>query len=63
MSELKFEVGDRVKFLVRLGQAQEGVILDVVETPAGTQLNITFGKGQSALVSARLVLEKLPPAN
>jgi hypothetical protein len=56
----KLQVGDRVKFLARLGQAEEGVILAVVETPAGTQLNITFGKGLSASVSERLVLKKIP---
>jgi hypothetical protein len=57
----KFQVGDRVKFLARLGHVEEGVILAMVETPAGTQLNIAFGKGLSALVSAGLVLGKLPP--
>jgi hypothetical protein len=55
----KLQVGDRVKFLARLGQAEEGIILAVAETPVGTQLNITFGKGLSASVSARLVLKKL----
>jgi hypothetical protein len=57
--DLKFEVGDRVKFFVRLGHVEEGVILTVFETTAGTQLNIAFGKGLSASVSPRAILEKL----
>jgi hypothetical protein len=59
--DLKFEVGDRVKFFARLGHVEEGVILTVFETTAGTQLNIAFGKGLSASVSPRAILEKLPP--
>jgi hypothetical protein len=58
---LKFEVGDRVRFVPRLGHVEEGVILAVLETTAGTQLNIAFGKGLTASVNARQVLEKLPP--
>jgi hypothetical protein len=60
--DLKFEVGDKVKLLVRLGHVEEGDILAVLETAAGTQLNISFGKGLSVLVNVRVVLEKLPPA-
>ena len=59
--DLKFKVGDRVKFVVRHGHLEEGVILAVFETTAGTQFNIAFGKGLSATVSSRAVLEKLSP--
>jgi hypothetical protein len=58
---VKFEVGDRVKFVPRLGHVEEGVIL--FETAAGTELNIAFGKGLSACVNARQVVEKMPPVN
>jgi hypothetical protein len=60
---VKFEVGDRVKFVPRLGHVEEGVILAVFETTAGIELNIAFGKGLSACVNARQVVQKLPPAN
>jgi hypothetical protein len=61
--DLKFEVGDRVKFVPRLGHVEEGVILAVFETTAGTELNLAFGKGLSACVNARQVVEKLYPLN
>jgi hypothetical protein len=61
--DLKFEVGDRVKFVPRLGHVEEGVVLAVFETAAGTELNIAFGKGLSACVNARQVIEKMPPVN
>jgi hypothetical protein len=57
---LKFEVGDRVKFVPRLGHVEEGVIRAVLETRDGTQLTVDFGKGFSASVNARQVLERLP---
>jgi hypothetical protein len=61
--DVTFKVGDRVKFVPRLGHVEEGVILAVFETTAGTELNIAFGKGLSACVNARQVVEKMPSVN
>ena len=60
---VKFQVGDRVKFVPRLGHVEERFILAVFETTAGTELNIAFGKGLSACVNARQVVQKLPPVS
>jgi transcription antitermination factor NusG len=62
-SDLKFEVGDRIKFVLRSGKIEEGVVKAVFETTTGVQLNVSFGKGLSASVDARQVIGKLPPVN
>jgi hypothetical protein len=59
----KFEVGDRIKFVLPSGKIEEGVVKAVFETTAGMQLNVAFGKDLSASVSARQVVGKLPPVN
>jgi hypothetical protein len=63
--DLKFEVGDRVKFALRNGKIEEGVVRAVILTTKGPELNISFGpKGDLvATVNARQVLGKLPPLN
>jgi hypothetical protein len=60
--DVKYEVGDRVKFVARLGHVEEGVVLAVFETTGGTELNIAFGpKGDlRASINWRMVMEKLP---
>jgi hypothetical protein len=64
-SDLKFEVGDRVKFVLRNGKIEEGVVRAVVLTTAGPVLNVSFGPklDLAASVNARQVVEKLPSAN
>lgn len=64
-AEPKFEVGDRVKFVLRNGKIEEGVVRAVIWTTTGDVLNVSFGpKGDlAATVNARQVVEKLPPAN
>jgi hypothetical protein len=62
---LKFEVGDRINFVLPNGKIEEGVVKAVFETTAGPRLNVAFGaKGDlSASVGARQVIGKLPPVN
>jgi hypothetical protein len=52
----KFEVGDRVKFVLPNGRIEEGTA--VIQTTKGATLNIAFGpKGDlSAAVNARQVV-------
>jgi hypothetical protein len=61
--DLEFEVGDRIKFVLRSGSIEEGIVKAVFETTGGTQLNVAFGKDLSASVNARQVIGKLPPVN
>jgi hypothetical protein len=42
-ADQKFEVGDRVKFVLRSGKIEEGVIRAVILTTAGPALNVSFG--------------------
>jgi hypothetical protein len=60
-----FEVGDRVKFALRDGKIEEGVIRAEVLTTKGPELNISFGPklDLAATVNARQVVEKLPSVN
>jgi hypothetical protein len=62
-SDLKFEVGDRIKFVLASGSIEEGIVKAVFQTTADAQLNVAFGKDLSACVNARQVVEKRPPAN
>jgi hypothetical protein len=61
----KFEVGDRVKFVLRNGTVEEGVVKAVILTTKGAELNISFGPNMAlaATVNARQVVEKLPAVN
>jgi hypothetical protein len=61
----RFVVGDRVKFALRNGKIEEGVVRAVILTTKGPELNISFGpKGDlAATVNARQVVEKLSPVN
>ena len=61
----KFEVGDHVKFILRNGKIEEGVVRAVTLTTSGPVLNVSFGpKGDlAASVNARQVVEKLPAVN
>jgi hypothetical protein len=63
--DLKFEVGDRINFVLPNGKIEEGVVKAVFETTAGPRLNVAFGaKGDlSASVGARQLIGKLPPLN
>ena len=63
--DIKFEVGDRIKFVLPNGKIEEGLVKAVFETTSGTRLNIAFGvKGDlGASVGARQVIGKLPPLN
>jgi hypothetical protein len=63
--DLKFEVGDRVKFVLRSGKVADGVVRAVINTTSGIMLSVSFGpKGDLAgSVNARQVVEKLPPIN
>jgi hypothetical protein len=56
-----FEVGDRVKFVLRSGEVADGVVRAVTQTTHGAMLNISFGpKGDlAASVNARQVVEIL----
>jgi hypothetical protein len=63
MKSEKFEVGDRIKFVLPSGKIEEGIIKAVFEKTSGTQLNVAFGKDLSASVNARQVVGKLPPVN
>ena len=58
-------VGECVKFALRNGKIEEGVIRAVILTTEGPELNISFGpKGDlAATVNVRQVVEKLPPIN
>jgi hypothetical protein len=62
-SDLKFEVGDRIKFVLPSGRIEEGIVKAVFQTTAGVQLNVAFGEDLSASVNARQVIGKLPPLN
>jgi hypothetical protein len=59
----KFEMGDRISFVLPSGKIEEGVVKAVFETTAGPRLNVAFGaKGDlSASVGIRQVIRKLPP--
>jgi len=61
----KFEVGDRVKFVLRNGKLEGGVVRAVILTTTGHVLNVSFGpKGDlAATVNARQVMEELPAVN
>jgi len=59
----RFEVGDRIKFVLPNDKIEEGTIKAVFETTKGSQLNVAFGKDLSASVNARQVVGKLPPVN
>jgi hypothetical protein len=61
--DLKFEVGDRIKFVLPNGSIEEGIVKAVFETTKGVQLNVAFGKDLSASVGGRQVIGKLPPLN
>jgi hypothetical protein len=63
--DLKFEVGDRVKFVLGNGKIEEGTVRAVIKTTDGIVLNVSFGpKGDlAASVNARQVVEKLEPLN
>jgi hypothetical protein len=61
--DLKFAVGDRIKFVLHAGSIEEGIVKVVFEKTSGTQLNVAFGKDLSASVNARQVIGKLPPVN
>ena len=61
--DLKFAVGDRIKFVLPSGSIEEGIVKVVFEKTSGTQLNVAFGKDLSASVNARQVIGKLPPVN
>jgi hypothetical protein len=39
----KFEVGDRVKFVLRNGKIEQGVVRAVILTTSGPVLNVSFG--------------------
>jgi hypothetical protein len=64
-SDLKFGVGDRVKFVLRSGKIEEGVVRAVILTTTGPVLNVSFGPklDLAASVNARQVVERLPPLN
>ena len=59
--DLKFEVGDRVKFVLRSGKVEDGVVRAVIPSTSGIMLNVSFGpKGDlAASVNVRQVVEKL----
>jgi hypothetical protein len=60
----KFEVGDRVKFVLRDGKVEEGVVREVIQTTSGPVLNVSFGpKGDLAVSVNAQQVEKLPPIN
>jgi hypothetical protein len=63
--DLKFIVGDRIRFVLRSGKIEEGTDRAVIQTTAGAELNVAFGpKGDLvATLNARQVVEKLPPVN
>jgi hypothetical protein len=63
--DLKFEVGDRIKFVLRSGKVEEGVVRAVIQTTAGPVLNLSFGPqlDLAASVNARQVVGKYPPVN
>jgi hypothetical protein len=62
MEDLEFEVGDWLKFVLRSGNVEEGVVRPVFQTTAGAQLHVPFEKDLVASVNAQQVVEKLPPA-
>jgi hypothetical protein len=55
--DLKFEVGDRMKFVLRNGKIEEGVVRAIIQTTGGPVLNVSFGpKGDlAASVNVRQV--------
>jgi hypothetical protein len=58
----KFEVGDRVKFVLRNGKIEEGVVRAVIQTTSGA---VSFGPklDLATAVNSRQVVERLPPLN
>jgi hypothetical protein len=63
--DIKYEVGDRVKFVLRNGKIEEGVVRAVILTTTGPVLNVSFGPklDLAASVNAKQVVVKLPPVN
>jgi hypothetical protein len=41
--DLKFAVGERIKFVLPSGSIEEGIVKAVFEKTTGTQLNVAFG--------------------
>jgi hypothetical protein len=64
-SDHRFEVGDRINFVLPNGKIEEGLVKAIFETTTGTQMNVAFGaKGDlSASVNVRQVIGKLPSVN
>jgi hypothetical protein len=62
-SDLKFEIGDRITFVLPSGKIEEGIVKAVSPTTRGAQLNVAFGKDLSASVNAKQVVGKIPPLN
>jgi hypothetical protein len=62
-SDHQFEVGDRVKFVLRSGKIEEGVARAVIQTTAGAVLNVSFGPklDLATAVNSRQVVGQLPP--
>jgi hypothetical protein len=54
-----------VKFALRSGAIEEGIVKAVFETTSGTQLDVAFGAKSdlSASVNSRQIIGKLPPVN
>jgi transcription antitermination factor NusG len=61
-SDLKFEVGDRVRFVVGSGAIADGTVRAIIQTTGGVELNVSFGKDLSASVNVRQVVQ-MPPLN
>jgi hypothetical protein len=63
--ELKFDVGDRVKFVLRNGKIEEGVLRAIIHTASGIVLNVSFGPKDDLATSVnfREVVGTLPPVN
>jgi hypothetical protein len=61
----KFEVGDKVRFALRNGKIEEGVVRAVILTTTGPVLNVSFGPklDLAATVNARQIVQKLPLLN
>lgn len=52
-SDLKFAVGDRIKFVLPSGTIEGGTVKAAFEKTTGTQLNVAYVKDLSASVNAR----------
>lgn len=63
--DLNFEVGDRVKFALRNGKIEEGLVRAVIHTTAGPVLNVSFGPklDLAASVNARQMVDRILPVN